>query len=58
MKTLASEGLPVTRDENWKYANLRALERVRFAPAQAAAGGAVSGRAAGGSARLPALYIY
>lgn len=33
--TLAAEGLPATRDENWKYANLRALERVRFAPAGA-----------------------
>jgi Fe-S cluster assembly protein SufD len=30
---LAAQGLPATRDENWKYANLRALERVRFAPA-------------------------
>ncbi len=25
-------GLPSTRDENWKYASLRALERVRFRP--------------------------
>lgn len=25
-------GLPTTRDENWKYASLRALERVRFRP--------------------------
>ena len=31
--TLAAEGLPTSRDENWKYANLRALEKVRFAPA-------------------------
>src|SRR5476651_637241 len=35
--TLASQGLPASRDENWKYANLRALERVRFAPASALA---------------------
>jgi Fe-S cluster assembly protein SufD len=35
MKTLGSQGLPIARDENWKYANLRALERVRFAPAAA-----------------------
>jgi hypothetical protein len=25
--------LPTSRDENWKYANLRPLERLRFAPA-------------------------
>lgn len=30
--TLATEGLPTTRDENWKYANLRPLDKVRFAP--------------------------
>jgi Fe-S cluster assembly protein SufD len=30
-------GLPSSRDENWKYANLRSLERVRFLPAPAAA---------------------
>jgi Fe-S cluster assembly protein SufD len=30
--TLAAEGLPTSRDENWKYANLRPLEKVRFAP--------------------------
>jgi Fe-S cluster assembly protein SufD len=27
-------GLPGSRDENWKYANLRALERQRFVPAR------------------------
>ena len=32
---LVSTGLPTTRDENWRYANLRPLERVRFAPAPA-----------------------
>ena len=31
IETLAAEGLPTTRDENWKYANLRPLEKVRFA---------------------------
>lgn len=35
VKTLCAQGLPATRDENWKYANLRALERVRFAPQSA-----------------------
>jgi Fe-S cluster assembly protein SufD len=29
---LAAGGLPTTRDENWKYANLRAVERARLAP--------------------------
>lgn len=29
--TLAAEGLPTSRDENWKYTNLRPLEKVRFA---------------------------
>jgi Fe-S cluster assembly protein SufD len=29
---LAAEGLPTSRDENWKYANLRPLEKVRFTP--------------------------
>jgi Fe-S cluster assembly protein SufD len=33
---LTSSGLPTSRDENWKYANLRALERQRFTPAAAA----------------------
>jgi Fe-S cluster assembly protein SufD len=35
--TLAAEGLPTTRDENWKYANLRPLDKVRFAPLPEAA---------------------
>ena len=37
IETLAAEGLPSSRDENWKYANLRPLEKVRFAPATAQA---------------------
>lgn len=32
IETLATEGLPTSRDENWKYANLRPLDKVRFAP--------------------------
>jgi Fe-S cluster assembly protein SufD len=35
VKALCAQGLPATRDENWRYANLRALERVRFAPPSA-----------------------
>lgn len=34
---LGAQGLPSTRDENWKYASLRALERQRFVPAAAPA---------------------
>ncbi len=38
IETLKSDGLPTSRDENWKYASLRPLEKVRFAPPVAAAG--------------------
>jgi Fe-S cluster assembly protein SufD len=38
LQALAARGLPGTRDENWRYANLRPLERVRFAPVAAATG--------------------
>jgi Fe-S cluster assembly protein SufD len=37
IKALTAQGLPTSRDENWKYANLRTLERLRFAPACASA---------------------
>ncbi|MGP8035348.1 MAG: SufB/SufD family protein [Steroidobacteraceae bacterium] len=33
LTALAASGLPGARDENWKYANLRPLERASFAPA-------------------------
>ncbi len=36
LRALEASGLPGSRDENWKYANLRSLERVRFVPAAAA----------------------
>jgi Fe-S cluster assembly protein SufD len=36
LAALERVGLPGSRDENWKYANLRSLERVRFLPAPAA----------------------
>jgi Fe-S cluster assembly protein SufD len=32
VEILTARGLPTTRDENWKYANLRPIERVRLAP--------------------------
>ena len=35
LAALTARGLPTSRDENWKYANLRALERLRFVPAAA-----------------------
>ncbi|MBS0578044.1 MAG: Fe-S cluster assembly protein SufD [Proteobacteria bacterium] len=37
LRELQAAGLPGTRDENWKYANLRGLERLRFVPAPAGA---------------------
>ena len=36
LEALTASGLPTSRDENWKYANLRPLERLRFIPAPAA----------------------
>ncbi len=35
LESLAARGLPSTREENWRYANLRPLERARFAPVAA-----------------------
>src|SRR5277367_544339 len=32
MQALTKSGLPTSRDENWKYVNLRPLEKVCFAP--------------------------
>ena len=32
IEALAERGLPTSRDENWRYTNLRPLERARFAP--------------------------
>jgi len=42
MEVLAARGLPSVRDDNWKYTNLRALEKVRFAPAAQEVSPAVS----------------
>ena len=36
IEALTAAGLPSSRDENWKYANLRLLERQRFTPVVAA----------------------
>jgi Fe-S cluster assembly protein SufD len=38
VQALLAQGLPGSRDENWRYANLRALERVQFAPVTEQAG--------------------
>ncbi|MGH8170676.1 MAG: SufD family Fe-S cluster assembly protein [Steroidobacteraceae bacterium] len=35
IETLAARGLPTSREENWRYTNLRPLERARFAPVAA-----------------------
>lgn len=37
IETLCAHGLPATREENWRYTNLRVLERARFAPTAASA---------------------
>lgn len=52
IEALAARGLPSTRDENWRYANLRPLERARFVPVAAAAGTAAPAEPA--AANLPA----
>jgi len=35
LRALLEQGLPTSRDENWKYVNLRPLEKVRFVPPSA-----------------------
>jgi Fe-S cluster assembly protein SufD len=42
IQALTAQGLPMTREENWRYANLRPLARARFVPAAAAASAAPS----------------
>ena len=45
---LSAAGLPSTREENWRYANLRPLDRQRFTPAGiATAAGTPAGTAGG-----------
>jgi|SRR5579875_371788 len=46
LDALLAGGLPTSRDENWRYANLRPLERVRFAPARLRTDGAAAGTTA------------
>ena len=35
IEALAAQGLPLAREENWRYSNLRPLERARFVPVAA-----------------------
>ncbi|MEA3178116.1 MAG: Fe-S cluster assembly protein SufD, partial [Gammaproteobacteria bacterium] len=48
LQALTERGLPTSRDENWKYVNLRPLEKVRFTPPSA------EGRSAIAAPDLPA----
>ena len=34
IEKLCAQGLPATREENWRYTNLRVLEHARFAPVE------------------------
>jgi Fe-S cluster assembly protein SufD len=43
LDALAAIGLPTARDDRWKYANLRALEKMRFAPATGARDAEIEG---------------
>ena len=52
IQALAARGLPATRDENWRYANLRPLERARFVPVAGAPVSAPPAKPA--AAELPA----
>lgn len=50
IERLLATGLPTSREESWRYANLRPLERVRFVPARTAVAGASPGASPGASA--------
>jgi len=58
MEALAAAGLPGTRDENWKYANLRPLERASFTPAGLDSAAHGAGRVPELPARLPGFARY
>jgi Fe-S cluster assembly protein SufD len=58
IKVLTAQGLPTSRDENWKYASLRTLERLRFAPASSAAATTVPVQAADLPAAVPGCVRY
>jgi Fe-S cluster assembly protein SufD len=52
IQALATGGLPTSRDENWRYTNLRPLERARFVPVAVA--GATAAPPPPAPAELPA----
>jgi Fe-S cluster assembly protein SufD len=54
IQALAARGLPSTRDENWRYTNLRPFERARFVPVAAAATAGAAVQAPPAAAELPA----
>lgn len=56
IEAVQSRGLPTSRDENWKYANLRSMERVRFAPPATRRSGAIGPSAL--PARIPGYTRY
>lgn len=60
LEALLASGLPTSRDENWKYANLRPLEKLRYLPASAAGTAAAPVTAAVLPAALPdyARYVF
>lgn len=60
LESLLAAGLPTSRDENWKYANLRPLEKLRYLPARTAASAAEPVTAAVLPAALPdyARYVF
>jgi Fe-S cluster assembly protein SufD len=58
IERLRVTGLPTSRDENWKYANLRPLERQRFIPAVAQPAAAPAAAPADLPAPLPGFARY
>jgi Fe-S cluster assembly protein SufD len=58
IETLSAEGLPTTRDENWKYANLRPLEKVKFAAPSGAVAGGVAAADLPGAIEGYARYVF
>jgi len=59
IETLSAEGLPTSRDENWKYANLRPLEKVKFAaPVGAQAGAGIAAADLPGAIEGYSRYVF
>jgi Fe-S cluster assembly protein SufD len=58
MEALTTAGLPGARDENWKYVNLRPLERQSFTPAPLTSRPPAAAALAGLPERLPGFARY